>query len=91
MSVNPWPADWLTLREFAAPASNDPMMVREGRRGIYPYGRVLADAVVNRMALAMPPKVRPQMAKGFSLYLLKAVIDGRAGDLIELARSIVLR
>jgi pyruvate dehydrogenase (quinone) len=31
------------------------------------------------------------MAKGFSLYMLKAVLDGRASDLIELARSNVLR
>jgi pyruvate dehydrogenase (quinone) len=54
-------------------------------------GPVLVDAVVNRMELAMPPKVQLQMAKGFSLYMLKAVLDGRAGDLIELASSNVLR
>jgi len=41
---------------------------------------VLVDAVVNRMELAMPPKVTAQMAKGFSLYMLKAVLDGRATD-----------
>jgi pyruvate dehydrogenase (quinone) len=39
----------------------------------------------------MPPKVQIEMAKGFSLYMLKAVLDGRASDLIELARSNVLR
>jgi pyruvate dehydrogenase (quinone) len=54
-------------------------------------GPVLVDAVVNRMELAMPPKVQVEMAKGFSVYMLKAVLDGRAGDLIELARSNVLR
>jgi pyruvate dehydrogenase (quinone) len=54
-------------------------------------GPVLVDAVVNRMELAMPPKVQAEMAKGFSLYMLKAVLDGRATDLIELARSNVLR
>jgi pyruvate dehydrogenase (quinone) len=54
-------------------------------------GPVLVDAVVNRMELAMPPKVQLQMAKGFSLYMLKAVLDGRAGDLIDLARSNVFR
>ena len=54
-------------------------------------GPVLVDAVVNRMELAMPPKVQIEMAKGFSLYMLKAVLDGRASDLIELARSNVLR
>ncbi len=54
-------------------------------------GPVLVDAVVNRMELAMPPKVQVEMAKGFSLYMLKAVLDGRASDLIELARSNMLR
>jgi pyruvate dehydrogenase (quinone) len=54
-------------------------------------GPVLVDAVVNRMELAMPPKVMVEMAKGFSLYMLKAVMDGRATDIIELASSNVLR
>src|ERR1700730_3898417 len=54
-------------------------------------GPVLVDAVVNRMELAMPPKVQVEMAKGFSLYMLKAVMDGRGTDIIELARSNVLR
>jgi pyruvate dehydrogenase (quinone) len=54
-------------------------------------GPVLVDAVVNRMELAMPPKVTAEMAKGFSLYMLKAVLGGRGGDLIDLASSNVLR
>ena len=54
-------------------------------------GPVLVDAVVNRMELAMPPKVVVEMAKGFSLYMLKAVMDGRATDIIDLASSNVLR
>jgi pyruvate dehydrogenase (quinone) len=54
-------------------------------------GPVLVDAVVNRMELAMPPKVMVEMAKGFSLYMLKAVMDGRATDIVDLASSNVLR
>jgi pyruvate dehydrogenase (quinone) len=54
-------------------------------------GPVLVDAVVNRMELAMPPKVTAEMAKGFSLYMLKAVLDGRVTDLIDLSRSNLLR
>ena len=34
-------------------------------------GSVLIDAVVNRVGLAMPPKVTAGMAKGFTLYMLK--------------------
>src|SRR6266849_5141155 len=54
-------------------------------------GPVLIDAVVNRMELAMPPKVTAEMAKGFTLYMLKAVLNGRADEIIELARSNLLR
>ena len=54
-------------------------------------GPVLIDAVVNRMELAMPPKVTTEMAKGFTLYMLKAVMNGRADEVVELARSNLLR
>ncbi len=54
-------------------------------------GPVLIDAVVNRMELAMPPKVTVEMAKGFTLYMLKAVMNGRADEVVELARSNVFR
>ena len=54
-------------------------------------GPVLIDAVVERMELAMPPKVTGAMAKGFTLYMLKAVLDGRAGEIVELARANLLR
>ncbi len=50
-------------------------------------GPVVIDAVVNRMELAMPPKVTTEMAKGFSLYMLKAVLSGRANAIMELART----
>jgi pyruvate dehydrogenase (quinone) len=50
-------------------------------------GPVLIDAVVTRMELAMPPKVTSEMAQGFTLYMLKAVLNGRADEIIELART----
>jgi pyruvate dehydrogenase (quinone) len=50
-------------------------------------GPVLIDAIVNRTELAMPPAVTLEMAKGFSLFMLRAVMSGRADEVIELARS----
>lgn len=50
-------------------------------------GPVVVDAVVNRMELAMPPKVTTEMAKGFTLYMVKAVLNGRVDQVIELAQS----
>ena len=54
-------------------------------------GPVVIDAVVNRMELAMPPKVTAEMAKGFTLYMVQAVLNGRADEIVEIARSNLLR
>jgi pyruvate dehydrogenase (quinone) len=54
-------------------------------------GPVLVDAVVNRTELAMPPAVSLEMAKGFSLYMLRAVMSGKVDEVIELARSNIWR
>jgi pyruvate dehydrogenase (quinone) len=50
-------------------------------------GPVLVDAVVNRTELAMPPAITVEMAKGFSLYMIRAVMNGRTDDVIDLAKS----
>jgi len=50
-------------------------------------GPVLVDAVVSRMVLPIPPSITIEMAKGFSLYMLKALIGGRGDDLIDLAKT----
>jgi pyruvate dehydrogenase (quinone) len=50
-------------------------------------GPVLIDAVVSRMVLPVPPAITAEMAKGFTLYMVKAVLGGRAEDLIDLARA----
>jgi pyruvate dehydrogenase (quinone) len=50
-------------------------------------GPALVDAVVSRMVLPIPPSITVEMAKGFSLYMLKAIIGGRGDDLVDLART----
>ncbi|MCA1458149.1 ubiquinone-dependent pyruvate dehydrogenase [Bradyrhizobium sp. BRP22] len=54
-------------------------------------GPVVIDAVVNRMELAMPPKVTTEMAKGFTLYMVQAVLNGRGDEIVTLARTNLLR
>lgn len=54
-------------------------------------GPVVIDAVVNRQELAMPPKVTTEMAKGFTLYMVQAVLNGRADEVVTLARTNLLR
>jgi pyruvate dehydrogenase (quinone) len=50
-------------------------------------GPVLVDAVVSRMVLPIPPGITVEMAKGFTLYMVKAVMSGRGDDLIDLAKA----
>ena len=50
-------------------------------------GPVLIDAVVTRQELALPPSITVEMAKGLSLYMVKALISGRADEVIDLART----
>ena len=50
-------------------------------------GPVLIDAVVSRTELPLPPAITAEMAKGFSLYALKAVMDGRGRELVDLAKN----
>jgi len=54
-------------------------------------GPALLDVVTNTQELAMPPKIQLEQAKGFSLWALKAVMNGRGDELIEVARTNLLR
>lgn len=70
----------------------DPAELRDAAGDILAHpGPALLDVVVNRQELAMPPKVTVQQMKGFSLYVLKAVMNGRGDELLDLARSNLLR
>ena len=66
----------------------DPGDVGEGIAAALAHnGPVLVDAVVNRTEVAMPPSITVEMAKGFTLYMVKAMLDGRGSDVIDLART----
>jgi pyruvate dehydrogenase (quinone) len=66
----------------------DPAEVDEGIVAALAHdGPVLVDAVVNRTELAMPPSITLEMAKGFTLYMVKAVMSGRGDEIIDLAKT----
>ena len=50
-------------------------------------GPALIDAVVNRQELSMPPTIALEQAKGFTLYMIKAVLSGRGDEVLELAKT----
>jgi len=70
----------------------DPADVADGIAAALAHdGPVLIDAVVNRTELAMPPAITIEMAKGFTLYMVKAVMSGRGDELVDLAKSALWR
>ena len=66
----------------------DPARVEDGIAAAFAHdGPVLIDAVVSRTELAMPPSINVEMAKGFSLYMVKAIMNGRVDEVIDLAKT----
>jgi pyruvate dehydrogenase (quinone) len=66
----------------------DPAQVNDGIAAALAHdGPVVVDAVVNRTELAMPPSITIEMAKGFSLYMVRAILNGRADEVINLAKT----
>lgn len=54
-------------------------------------GPVLVDVVTAKQELSMPPQIKFEQAKGFSLYMLRAIINGRGDEVVELAKTNWLR
>jgi len=50
-------------------------------------GPALVDVVTAKHELAMPPSIELSQAKGFSLYMLRAILSGRGDEIVELART----
>ena len=49
-------------------------------------GPALVEVAVARQELSMPPTITYEEAKGFSLYMLKAVLNGRGDEIVDLAK-----
>ena len=54
-------------------------------------GPVLVDVVSERQELIMPPEITAANVKGFGLFMMRAVLDGRAKELVSLAKNNLLR
>ena len=54
-------------------------------------GPALIEVVVSRQELSMPPTITLEEAKGFSLFMLRAVLSGRGDEIVDLARVNVFR
>src|SRR5262249_53653859 len=66
----------------------DPQQLPAGVREVLAHdGPALLDVVSARQELAMPPKATVGQALSFGMFVAKAVLDGRASQLIDLART----
>ncbi|TXM67367.1 ubiquinone-dependent pyruvate dehydrogenase [Methylobacterium sp. WL103] len=54
-------------------------------------GPSLLDVAVARNELSIPPKIDGQQVKGFSLYMLRAVMSGRGDAVLDLAKTNLIR
>jgi pyruvate dehydrogenase (quinone) len=50
-------------------------------------GPALLDVKVQRQELSMPPTITIDQARGFGLYLLRAVLSGRGDEVLDLAET----
>jgi pyruvate dehydrogenase (quinone) len=54
-------------------------------------GPALVDVAVNRQELSMPPTIDLQQMTGFGFYLIRAVLNGRGDEVIDLAKTNLFR
>ena len=54
-------------------------------------GPALVEVLVSRQELSMPPTITIDEAKGFGLFMLKAVLSGRGEEIVDLAKVNVFR
>jgi pyruvate dehydrogenase (quinone) len=54
-------------------------------------GPALIDVLVNRQEFSMPPTISLDQAFGFSLHLIRAVLNGRGDEVIDLAKTNLVR
>jgi thiamine pyrophosphate-dependent acetolactate synthase large subunit-like protein len=60
-------------------------------RSRVPVLAIAAHIPSNRQDLSMPPTIELKQALGFSLYMAKAVLNGRGDEIIDLPKTNLIR
>jgi len=90
--VNPDFAAMARAAGLFAQRVEDPADLADAVRAALAHdGPALLDVVTARQELAMPPKLGAQQAAGFSLWVAKAVMSGRGNEVMDLARTNLVR
>ena len=69
------------------PEQVEPML----RQMLQHPGPALLDVVVNRQELSIPPSLKLEELRGMTLYMAKAVLNGRGDEVLDLARTNLFR
>jgi pyruvate dehydrogenase (quinone) len=70
----------------------DPSKIEPGLRAAFGHkGPAIVDVIVNRQELSLPPKIMLNQAVGFNLYAMRAILNGRGDEIIDLAKTNLLR
>ena len=71
---------------------DDPEEVRPAlEKALAHDGPALVDIAVNRQELAMPPSLKLDQIVDFNLYMIRAVLNGRGDEIVDLARTNLFR
>jgi len=71
---------------------DDPEKVRPALEQAFAHdGPALVDIAVNRQELAMPPSLKLDQVVDFNLYMIKAILNGRGDEIVDLARTNLFR
>jgi pyruvate dehydrogenase (quinone) len=90
--VNPHFADMANAVGIKGIRVDKPELLRDALKDAFAHnGPALVEVMSPRQELAMPPKVTFDEASKFGIFLLKAVLDGRGGELVDLAKVNLLR
>jgi pyruvate dehydrogenase (quinone) len=54
-------------------------------------GPALVEVLVHRQELSMPPTITAEQVAGFGMFMLKAIINGRGDELVDLAKVNLFR
>lgn len=70
----------------------DPEQVRPAlEKALAHDGPALVDIAVNRQELAMPPSLKLDQIVDFNLYMIRAILNGRGDEIVDLARTNLFR
>jgi pyruvate dehydrogenase (quinone) len=54
-------------------------------------GPAMVEVLVNRQELSVPPTITAEQVKGFTLYMVRAVLSGRGDEVVDLALTNLFR